>query len=666
MVLPLSPEKFIIQDELGKDSTLSVQGPDSILFININDQLDSRELTTDDLQVPGQTTFKTLKIDTLQLASTDPFSSGEISVGELFPDMSNHVGEAYPIQEFTIEPAPKILSPGDFQNLRVVEGNLLMTFTNDLPFEIGPNAQTPGGMEIRILNNDQNTVVCSVEVPEVIKPGERKTVKAPLGEDSQWIYSPLRLEYTLPIAKDTTVQITGDMQTNSNCQFDFSIENAKVTEATAKLDPQTFDYYWNAELDNDNRVEEGEVESGNITIEFENQCQVGGTINIQVPNVIAADGRSYEDNIQIGPESNLVQKIDLAGYKVINADDPGMPVDSIPVRMEVKTDQTDQFVHVSINDKIETRTVVSDISFRQFDGYLAEGTLDIDPFEEQEIADYKNLSSGFQFEGAELEIEVTNEISIENLMLSLNLNGYHRDKNGNITDSARIVIQNEQILSGTPESPQKTVIQLQGEQINNFLNILPTDILGNGAVVYSGQASVRAGAAIHAAYHFSTPMKFKIVNPQPIQADVDTLTDDDISQDFRDGAGDDFQTAVLTAIVLNHSPVSGSVRLIVSADSNHQDIYDAHDSGDTRLEFQKEIQVGPASIDPATGKVSASGESTVSLNLTREELSLFQQTPLRIGYELNLNETGGTVVLCGSDFIQIAGKIEINVLVKDE
>ncbi len=224
------------------------------------------------------------------------------------------------------------------------------------------------------------------------------------------------------------------------------------------------------------------------------------------------------------------------------------------------------------------------------------------------------------------------------------------------------MIANQAITPGQPGNPGITVISLSGEEVANFLNILPNTIRSYGRVSASGNVNISNSADIAGHYAFSTPLKFRIDGEAFIQGDVQEVQTDDIDRDIRESNDDNFQEATLQLQLVNSSPLGGSARLIVSADPNHTDIYDTTE-WNPQLEFYKDITILPAQTDPITGFVTESSENAIELTLTREEFRILKNPPLRIGYELRIADTNGDVTVRAMDFVQISGMANIMLVV---
>ncbi len=658
--IPLAPEKVIFREDLANDSTIVTSG-DSLL-ISIDGDIDPETITSQDLMVEGQDSNTTFTLDTLRFDTLNAMSTGNVEITESLPFLGDSIGKPVFIPQTVLSANPKTIQSTEFRKAKILNGDIQVKFYNSLPVTLGPNPLSPQGIEVHIYNDSTNTLISDITIPDTLSPGETGIGTAPIGgAGSTWVYSKLRLEYSLPIAKDTVFVVSQQLIDTSHYEIGVALLDLEITEVKGRIDPQVQKRDWTVNWNEKDKIINAQISNGTIDLFINNHIPLSGNVEVRFPDIITPGGQPYQDHITIQADGVSSHTIHLDGYTIKNSQAPGSVLDSMTVDLIITTDGTDEQVLVKATDEIEVTMLTSDIYFTAIEGYLARDTLSIDPFEEHDLVDYNGFGSGFEFKGAQLLLEFENNIHIDSLLLDFTVTGYHKDDNGLITDSAQIDVT-EMLQSGNGTDR----IVVDGPQVDNFLNILPTDIRGGGSVVYSGLASVSAGDEIMGTYSFSTPFKIKIVDPDPVELDPDTLYKDDIEQDIRDAAGDDIKAAVLRANIKNHSPLGGTVRLIVSADPNHQDIYDTTAYFNPELEFVKTIQMQKAPVDPATGFVNESQLSQVEFSLNTRNLEVFKNSPIRIGMLLLLDETNQYVVLRGSDFVEISGEFEITVLFKDD
>lgn len=656
--IPLRTERMVLQDELVNDSTIVTHG-DS-LFIEVSGDIDPITITGENLTIPGQDSTTSFTLDSLSLDSLNNITTGAINIVDVLPYLPGMVGQPIFMPETTLTRDPKLVESSEFKGVKVEKGTIELIFHNNLPFTLGPNTYSPNGIEIKVYSDSTNELISDVFINQTLPPGSVGRGSAPIMSRGRWIYSPFRLEYFLPIARDTAFIVTDSLLNAAGYQLDIKLRNLTVSEIYGKVEPQSFSDSWNIGIDQENEIIEARIQQGQIQLDFDNQIPLGAHLKYTLPDFLTSNGESFQDSAFITPGGISRKIIILDGMIARNHEHPGQPLDSITLEFEINTQESNGFVHVVTGSEIRASVHTSDISFSYFKGKLARDTLTLDPFEEHDIADYNDIPHGFYFHNVALRIELTNQINIDSMMLNLLLVGYHKDDNGMITDSATIRVENQNIgIDGS-----NTII-LNGPEVSNFLNIFPTDLKGEGSVVYSGLATVSVGDQIGGHYLFSTPMNISIENPEPIKVDPDTLQKEDIDQNIRDAAGEDIQRAVFLGSIQNHLPFGATLKLFVSANMTREDLYDTT-AFNPDSEFIKTVHLEPGIVDPNTGFVIQARENEVPLELTKKELLLFKRYPLRVGFLIEFQNTEGSVLVSGNDYMEVSGKFQFDILVHEK
>jgi hypothetical protein len=652
-LVPLISEKIEFAEKLANDSSIVIRG-DSI-FLEIEGEFEPDTLTTDELTIDPIDTTSNFTLEKIELPTLGPLTTGDINIVDLLPGIGGSVGQSVPVPEQTISSSATISDKSDLVAMKVNSGTLELTVYNNLPFTIA--SANPGANSIDIsIFDSTDTFIANLTFTDTLAPGDVESATTPLGNGDGWISVPLRLDFQFHILADT-VFVTQDSLDSWSFKIDLLFRDLEVDEITGKVSSQTFNDTIRISTEDENQLKEALINSGSIHIEFLNQLNLGAHISYTLLDLVdASSGVPFQNEDSIQSNETWADDIILDGLRIINSLNPGEFIDSLTVIAQAETDSG--FVTVRASDEISVSLQSSEISFSYVKGILEQDTLEFDPVTENDIVDYNGFTGGFEIEGAQLLVELQNDINIENIFLNGRITGFHKNDQAQITDSAVVVINDEIIVMGYNR------ILLEGPEVNNLLNILPTDIQASGFVVYSGMAEVSTGDVISGNYLFSTPLRVQIVDPEPIKIDPDTL--DDVDEDFQDSAGRDIKSIRIHADILNHSPLGGEVQLFVSADFTRDDLYDTTAYFNPDSEFIKTFNVSPGQVDPLTGFVSQPIESQTTLELNTQELNVFKNDRLQVGVLLNLEETNGFVVLRGSDFLQFSGRLEFEVLFKED
>ena len=665
--VPLENETFILGEEIVNDSTIITQGGDSSIYISINGDLEAMEIDISDFDLPSTTINQSFVVGAIQLENLDALRSPVVTLGELLPSLEEAVvlADTVPITfpDTTLQPEAQQLNSQQFRALHVVDGQIAIGFENNLPLAVGPNSSHPGGMEVALYDS-LNTRIAVFNFTEVINPGESDVRVSSFGDSDTWIYTPLRIEYLLPFAEETTVEMTEQMLDETGVTISVSLTSLEVDDAIALIDPQEFDRDVAFKLNTDDQLSEAVIERGRVHMVFTNTTELAAAIDFTLPEFQDAQSNPFSSSVTLPGGSTTELDFNLAAWQIRSAN-VGQYVDSIRVEYSARTLAAGSMVQLSADDSIVVDIEIDPLTLQSFSGLMAEESFAIDPVQEDDLINYEDIPDNIKLSDVNLELTIANEVNIEDLFVNFYITGYHEDDNGVVTDSATLNVTNERINPGSSVNPGVTVISLSGDNVADFLNILPNSIRTWGDVRASGEASMSGSRQITSSYAFSTPLKFRIDGDASIRGDVEVLTEEDIDEDLQDAAEENIEAGQLRVYLDNHVPIGGTVRLIVSADPSNTDIFDL-ENANSDLGFVKEISVQAAPADPGTGFVTEGLQNSIDLTLTKEEIRLFQNPPLQFGYELVVDGTGTNVVAIRStDYVRIGGVATITVLIKE-
>lgn len=667
VTIPLAQETFNIAEEIVNDSTIVVQGADSLVFLSLTGNLETLSLSAADFSVGRIDTSHTFSIGTLKIASLEVLKTGPVSLGSFFPELANLVSGdqsiPFTMPDTTFTPAPTKLSAGDFIGMQVISGELNIIFTNNLPFPIGPNTTHPEGLTISVFDSTGTKVIDFV-IDQPIAEGQTIENSARIGgPGTSWIYAPLQVQYVLPIAEATTFELSATVLSEASFNLDVALENLEVDEAIARMESQEVRNRGGFALEEGMQLQEAAVSSGRIRLDFHNQTEVSVDIDFQMPTILNAQNQPFTSQLSIPQNGSATLEVPLSGMRIADSENPGGMVDSVVIDYRTVTSTANDIIHLRSSDEVRIDIQIDSIAFESLSGIINERIFDIDPVEESDLFDYEGVPHNIHLDFVDFGLRLQNEFFIEDLQVNLTIVGYH-EENGVVTDSARLEIAGQQINPGYPGNPGVTMITVPGETAAAFLNILPTRVRTFGQVAAAGEVAIDQSGVISGDYSFATPLRFRIDGDAVYTGDVSTLDEDDISDEVRDAADENFEEATLTLHLINSTPLGGSVRLFVSADTRHNDIYDpAHLNPE--LEFIKEVVVIAGEVDANTGYVSEPASNEVTLTLTRDEFRIFKRTPIKVGFELHIDGTDGPVAIRAQDFVTVSGIARIMLNIKD-
>jgi len=658
VTVPLSKDTLLFRDEIADGSTIVDIG--DTLFINIDREFESENVSDDDLTLSGRDTSISVMLEEISLDSIGTQSADLIEMADILPEFSSYVGETVTVPETTVTSDPIMAGSDDFSSAVINHCNIRICVYNDMPFTIGPNSYSPDGMGIQV-SDSTGTFVSALNLEDDIEPGGVACVEELITPGDSWIRAPLWLEYSIPVSGDTTFYMTQDILDSSSCRLEVTLLDLDVKEIIGKVPSQIVTREYSLAIGEGDRIIEGNISSGAMSFDFINQVPLGSNLDMRLPDLKKPDDSSYSKSLVLDPDGTDSFAENLSGHRILNSESPGSPLDSMQIEVEIVTGESSSFVHLRDTDSVSVSVHTDLFKFASLEGYLSEDSFEIGPFEENDVADYQDISGSFNFQQALLRVRFQNDLNIENLDLSLRITGYHNEFDEGITDSANVVIN-------MPVEIGDNIFLISDHSVVDLLNIYPTDIVYSGELIYSGYSSVSVGDQVSGDYSFSTPLEIEIEDPDPVEFDSDTLSMDDIGETFRDGAGDEFQSAVLRACIENRSFLGGTVRFFVSRDisATEEEFYDTTNYSVDSLGFTKPIVFDAAPANPVNGFVETPVVSDVVFSLNSNELSVFKDPPVRTGFQLILQNTEGRVIVRGSDFIRLSGEVEFEFFIHDD
>lgn len=662
--IPFFIEDFVLGEELVNDSTIIVknENPDAPLWFSLSDSLDLKEVSPRDFAILPEEIEETLRLDTLVIDSLDILVVPNITLREVFPELSFLVGQTVIIPDTTLTGPPVTIPSDKFQRVHFLSGIIRVIVVNNLPVTLGPNATSPG-LRLRLVS--AGAQFADVLFTEPLPPGASDTVRLSIA--NRELVSPIEMGYELPVAGPSAHLITDEMLDAAGLSVRLEILDVRADEVAARVEPQIYEDVVNLAYDSETRLRQAVIHRGGVAVELVNYVDLGARVRVTIPAIRDAANQPFTEILMLGARETLRQTLNLSGFRIENPDAPGEILDSLAVDIRAQTVTPDQFVTVSSTDSIAVQVLTDSIFFEALSGRIEERTFTIPPIVADDIFDYQGFSGDIELTDATLNVRIFSDVFVENLSGSFAITAYHKDDAGIITDSVTIPLDVPAINGGEPGAPGVTEIQLSASEnpaVLQAVNILPTTLRFAGEVRSGGEVNLAAGQRIWATYRFETPVRARIEDAASFVGDVDSLTDANIDELIRDAAEDELRNATLDFNLTNHTPLGVTICFILTADATDIDLYDAN--LDTSQAIVREITVEPAPVDPQTGFVIRSRETAIALSLNRREIRLFQKPPLRYGFELRFADTANPVTLRASDFVRMLGEVQLNVLINNQ
>lgn len=651
--VPFEVDDLIIGERLAADplsdtsSTSPFRFDNDQLFISLDDSLQLQEISRDALSITPGGVSDVIELDTLELNSLAAIESPLIPLGALIPELTQFVGVQVTLPDTTLDPPDFVLPASDFRSINVISGNMRLSISNTLPFTIGPNSSSTDGLTIRVVSDSTNEEVAVFNFPNDIGNGGSAQSVASIG--GQTINAPLRFEYTIPVKGGESFTVTSALLSDAGIAVTLELENMRADQVVARLEPQDYQDVLRVGYRDETRVRSADIASGSFILNFTNHIPLASTVNVTIPAVLRQNGNPFQVTLNLPASGELELPVLFNNDQIRNPDNPSELIDSLEVVIDAQTVPSNEFVAISAQDSVSIDVTAQTIFFRSFNGFLAPETLTIAPVFEDDLIDYEGFEGGLEFQQALLELSFASGISIENLRADVRVTAYHQE-DGLATDSATLLLNDVQFQQGTPNN-----LLIQGQEIVDILNILPTALRFSGEVRASGNATVTRGDNIRMSYRLETPFTARISAFSTLDGDTATF---DINKEFRDAAEDDaLISAVLNVTFANHTPLGGDIKIVLSNDLSDGNLYDIDPQPPIGL--VRTVTIDAAPVNPATGLVTGEGTRSITIELTEEELSIFAASQMQIGFQLNLNDTGNFVTMRYSDYIRMLGATEI-------
>ncbi|MBN2366280.1 MAG: hypothetical protein EH225_09995 [Calditrichaeota bacterium] len=653
-LVPLMTEKIIFADKFANDTTVVVKG-DS-LYLELDGDFDPDTLRASDLRIPGADSTATFSLKKIEMDSLNTITTGDILVTDLLPYLSLFTNQTIQVPDTTIHSSFTISDSSAFISMQVKSGIVNLSIYNNLPLTIAPAIPGGNSVEISVYNAHDGSHVTDIAIADTIAPGESGSGSGMLGSGDGWVEIPLDLDSRVHFLSES-IFVASDSLNVWSFRADLNFRNLEVDEITGNVSSQTFEDTLHIGLEQEDHVIEAVIESGSIELFFQNRLPVVARVHYTLPDLRnGSTGLPYEAIIEIQPNDSASQHIqNLQGYIILNSQNQGQPLDTLTIFAEASTDPGN--VTLKKSDEVAIRVRASELFFSSLEGILAPDTLSLDPFVASEIVDYEGFDQGFKLKGVQLLLSLENGLIVENLSLSGRIVGYKLADNGQILDSAEFTIESTELNTGS------NILQYEGQDVDDLVNIFPTDLKAEAQIEYSGYARVTAGDVISGHYIFSTPFQVNVVQQTDLEIDPDTLRE--VDEDFKEAARENLKNARLNARIINSSPLSGEIQIFFSRDFTRKNLYDTTAYFNPEKEFIKSVILPEAQVDPVTGFVLQSAEREIVMNLSQNEIGLFGYPPLRVGLLLRLKETNGFVIVRGSDFVSFSGNIETEMVIKD-
>lgn len=517
----------------------------------------------------------------------------------------------------------------NFVSAELESGGIVLDIRNGLPVPLG------GDVSIALLGTGTRDTISVASLGQDLLPGRSRSIKLDLAGKVLGNRLSISLSGSSPGSKGSKVFVDA----NSSITIAVNFTELTVVSATAVVPQQHFSDWESFTLSDTIIITEAEIESGSLGIVITNNTPLDLSPAISFDNIVSDNGNILEIFVPVGSGQTAQYWVELGDY-ALKPERISGNTSAMRFSWDVGFGSHDRMVTIKSSDFIDIHLSMPQLVFRRIEGRLNALEIGFDPMEE--TMDIPSELDSLQFDQVLLEFDINNGFGFS-VTPDLLLTGFDSDTG----DSVNILV-NEKIPS---HSMTTLTFDKNNSNIVEFLNNWPDRIIIRGRV-YVGDAMevsslssedfITGKVRIEAPFSLSFPTNV-------IDTDVDTVN---MNKDSREVVREDLQGGRLAAIVENHLPFGVEVEMRFSA-------------RDTMVYENPQLIIGPISIrpgefDPETGKVISSVISNIDIELTHEDLLIFDNPEVYTGILITIPGTGGTLVrVYDSDFVGIKAYVVI-------
>ncbi len=644
------PLKTVTMEKIVNDSTLLADTTNGqpIIKFELSDSTDWERITRDDLKIEAFSDSFHTEIGTIRLENSE-VSSTPIHLDELLDTGAINNDTIPPYPGYTISPDAKELNY-DFYNRAVIEsGRTYLTFHNELFLTID------SGLTIEVWNNgsEPQTEIARIVFDRPIPP--LSTIRSNVVDLSgKEISNHFILKYTIPIKGCDTITVINDQWRNGTCYSVLTVEDLQVSEAEAKVPEQSFSQNESVALPTDqHKLINATVESGSITLNIKNDMALHTQLTVRLPNVLS-NGEPKTLYFDLQPNTDVEEVVDLQDCQILNAKNPGAPLDSLDVEFSLTAGSDDQIVTISKNDGMAVEVHTTEIYFRHIAGILNPISQEIASSEVdlQDVFD-KISGMGLRMDDLRLSFTFENQIDIP-VTTHLTIRAVHQD--GGVNEERTMNI--ETTIQRSSVSPTTTLILDKNYQnpysIVDLISILPTKIYVSGSALIQGEGSVDVGQGMRALYKIETPISYALSDSLTFAGEVSTIETSD--NDLQESLSEDVHELTLHLSMHNGTPLGALIKVIFSDDSLQ---LNSEAIADSSRKIVIKIPIAAGAVDQ-NGYVIQPTQNETDIHLTHDQLQLFNQPVVYLKQWITLLPTNGKkVMLRTSDSIGLDGYLYV-------
>jgi hypothetical protein len=641
VAVPLGEERLDIVDLIDDEDYL-VALEDGTLGFQVDGDPDTVALELDlSVDVDPQSIVGEVGVFDLAVPTPPRF---DFTLVDLYPDAAGLDGMTMPVPAFSFDSASDAEDVADLESATVASGQLTVTVSNGLPVPVSA-ASGPDRLVLEVV--DPATGQAVVILPfDVIAAGGQAIEAADLAGLTLPGALAVRIQGGSPGSQGSPVLVDAGAAISVEAAF----VDLTVSAAEAVLEDQEFSTSFTTELPDDYLVEQAIIAAGEITLAVVNEMPIPCQAVVAWPTVRDLDDAPLELVVDLPPMASGQRSVDFTGH-VLRAPD-GATLTELVAEVRVTSPGSEgQTVLLAADQGVRADLDGGRIEFASVTGEVPEFRYDLDPIVEN--VDLPDEIDGVSLTRASMVLELTNTAGIA-ATADLQLVG-----TSEAGEQHTLIVQRAiEAADGERAAMTRIVLDETNSEIVGFLNNLPTEIVLSGGVDLGGSGiigTVRADDVAVVGWQIVAPVEV-VIESSHLYGDPDDL---DLDEDLRESIADHAGAASVQLEILNHLPVGVEARILFSPDS-------------TTIKTDPLLAIGPvaveaARVDPLTRTVAEARVSHTTIALSASEVQALAVEGLYEIFEVILPSTDGqTVRVLTSDYVEIHGLIDLDVLVHDD
>lgn len=556
-------------------------------------------------RITGSTIGDRLTLDPSEVLISN--SIGPVKIGNIAPFETNisisdwtpfHPDESVVVPPLTVVGQQSEFALIDaFQSVKLNKGKINLILQNKLPVAITYN-------NFHILNNGGSGLQITKPLPSfAIEPNGIREFDIEIEPDVTIINNLLVNVDMSSSGSDGQIVTFPD---EAGTTIIAELVNTEISNVIAEIPQNIINIESTFSFDSGNEPIElalAEIFSGSFVLNVQSQVDIDAELDITFHDMYDNYGNPFTVSTTIPRKGNLqINEPDLAGWKIEPLELTNKLRYSVTARTISTTDG--DYREISENDGFNVSLEVSELVFSKVDGrFNAEFQMEEQTFR----IDYGDFFDRFNFEALKLEDSFIYLDLLTSTYLPVIIN------DAVLTASNGIVENSINLDQITLPSSQPIKIAIS-DLFNGMTQVLPDDFRFNGVAAVNPaneRIQVEKADSIFGIADIEIPLKIMIAGGS---------YSDNFELDIPDGAKDEIKKIQRLSInfnIINNIPASASLAVSVfdSLGNNVLNIPTGRDGTD-------KIYVTPPVID-ADGEITGAGETTISLELTGEDVSAF-------------------------------------------